>query len=299
MRAVAGPGPESRWGSGRWVWGLSGVVVAAVLGVPLAHLITGVGNSQDVYARPQHVVTRTETVPQPVTSLVVRSYGGQVQVASGPVSRVQVTETIMYDSGNTPPAVMQSVSGGRLVLNDPACGNSGCTVDFSVTVPPGVTATVSTGGGPVTVSGTAGANLDSGGGPARATLIGGPLTVVTGGGPLVLRGVAGPLHADTGGGTLLAQDITAATATVVTGGGNATVAFSAAPKSVKLSTDGGTAVLTVPGGPYAVTADSGGGPELLGIATNPAARPTLTVSSGGGPLRIVPAPRLWRPGLSA
>jgi hypothetical protein len=68
---------------------------------------------------------------------------------------------------------------------------------------------------------------------------------------------------------------------------------------VKLSTDGGTAVLAVPGGPYAVTADSGGGPESLGIATDPAARPTLTVSSGGGPLRIEPAPRLWRPGLSA
>jgi hypothetical protein len=301
MRAVARPGPGSpgsRRGSGRWVWGLSGLVTAAVLGVPLAHLITGVGDPQNAYARPQNVVTRTETVPQPVTSLVVDSYGGQVQVASGPVSRVQVTETIMYDSGNTPPAVTQAVSGGRLALSSRACGNSGCTVDFSVTVPPGVTATVSAGGGQVTVSGTAGANLDSGGGPATATLIGGPLTVVTGGGPLALRGVAGPLYADTGGGTLLAQDITA-TATVVTGGGPATVAFSAAPKSVKLSTDGGPAVLAVPGGPYAVTADSGGGPESLAIATDPAARPTLTVSSGGGPLRIEPAPRLWRPGISA
>jgi hypothetical protein len=281
MRAVAGPGPGSRRGSGRWVWGLSGLVTAAVLGVPLAHLIIGVGDTQNADARPQHVVTRTETVPQPVTSLVVDSYGGQVQVASGPVSRVQVAETIMYDSGNRPPAVMQSVSGGRLVLGDPACDDSGCTVDFSVTVPPGVTATVSTGGGPVTVSGTAGANLDSGGGPATATLIGGPLTVVT------------------DGGTLIARDIAAATATVTTGGGDATVVFSAAPKSVKLSTDGGSAVLALPGGPYAVTADSGGGPELLGIATDPAARPALTVSSGGGALRIEPAPRLWRPGLSA
>ncbi len=296
MRAVARVG---RRGPGRWVWGLSGLVTAAVLGVPLAHLITAVGEPQNVYARPQHVVTRTETVPQPVTSLVVRSYGGQVQVASGPVSRVQVTETIMYDQQARPPAVIQSVSGGRLALSSRACASAPCTVDFAMTVPPGVTVTVSTGGGQVTVSGTAGANLDSSGGPARATLIGGPLTVVTGGGPLVLRGVAGPLHADTGGGTLLARDIAAATTTVVTGGGPATVAFDAPPKSVSVSTDGGPVVLAVPGGPYAVTADSGGGPESLGIATDPAARPTLTVSSGGGPLRIVPAHRLWRPGLSA
>jgi hypothetical protein len=296
MRAVAGPGPG---GSGRWIWGLSGLVTAAVLGVPLAHLITGVGDQQNEYAQPQHVVTRTETVAQPVTSLVVRSYGGQVQVTAGQVSRVQVTETIMYDGGNRPPAVMQSVSGGRLVLSDPACGNSDCSVDFSLTVPPGVTVGAATQGGPVAVSGVAGANLDSGGGPARVTRIGGPLSVVTGGGPLVLRGVAGPLHADTGGGTLVGQDVAAATATVTTGGGDAMVVFSTAPKSVKLSTDGGTAVLAVPGGPYAVTADSGGGPESLAIATDPAARPTLTVTSGGGPLRIEPAARLWRPGLSA
>jgi hypothetical protein len=276
MRAVAGSG---RRGSGRWVWGLSGLVTAAVLGVPLAHLITGVGDPQNAF--PQNVVTRTETVPQPVTSLVVDSYGGQVQVASGPVSRVLVTETIMYDQQTRPPAVMQSVSDGRLALSSHACASTGCTVDFRMIVPPGVTATVSTGGGQLTVTGTAGANVDSAGGS------------------LVLRGVAGPLYADTGGGNLLAQDITAATATITTGGGDATVAFSAAPKSVKLSTDGGTAVLAVPGGPYAVTADSGGGPESLAIATDPAARPTLTVSSGGGPLRIEPAPRLWRPGLSA
>jgi hypothetical protein len=263
------------------VWGLSGLVTAAVLAIPLTHLITGVGEPQNAYAQPQHVLTRTETVAQPVTSLVVRSYGGQVQVASGPVSRVQVTETIMYDQQARPPAVSQSVSGGRLALSSRACASADCNVDFRVTVPPGVTVTVSTGGGRVAVSGTAGANLDSGGGPARATLIGGPLTAVT------------------GGGTLIAQDIAAATATVVTGGGPATVAFAAAPKSVSVSTDGGPVVLAVPGGPYAVTADSGGGPESLGIATDPAARPTLTVTSGGGPLRIVPAPRLWQPDVSA
>ena len=40
-------------------------------------------------------------MPQPVTSLVVQSYGGQVQVTSGPVNRVQVTETIGYDQGTT------------------------------------------------------------------------------------------------------------------------------------------------------------------------------------------------------
>ena len=66
------------------------------------------------------MVTGRETVPQPVTSLVVDSYGGQVQVASGPVSRVQVAETIMYDQQARPPAVVQSVSDGRVALSSRA-----------------------------------------------------------------------------------------------------------------------------------------------------------------------------------
>ena len=283
MRAVAG--------RGRWIWVLSGLVTAAVLVLLGARLITLGHGPNNVSAQPQAVTTRTVIVPQPVTSVIVQSDGGQVQVTAGQVSRVQVTETIMYDhQGDGPPAVAQSVSGGRLTLSDPACANVNCSVNFSLTVPFGVTVSVATQGGPATVSGVAGANLDTGGGPARVSLIGGPLTVSTEGGPLVLRGVTGPLRADTGGGTLLAQDVTSATATFTTGGGPATVSFAAAPESVSVSTDGGPAVLAVPGGPYAVAADSNGGPQLVAIATNPDARAALTVTTGGGPLRIEPDP---------
>jgi hypothetical protein len=283
VRAVAGPG--------RWVWVLSGLVTAAVLVVPGARLITLRDGPMNASAEPQVVTTRTVTVPQPVTSLIVQSAGGQVQVAAGQVSRVQVTETIMYDQlGGGVPAIAQSVSDGRLSLSDPACDNADCTVNFSLTVPFGVTVSVATQGGPAAISGVAGAVLDTGGGPARVSLIGGPLTVSTEGGPLVLRGVTGPLRADTGGGDLTAQDVATATATITTGGGNAMVTFAKAPESVSVSTDGGAAILAVPGGPYAVAADSSGGPQSVTIATDPAARPTLAVISGGGPLQIEPAP---------
>jgi hypothetical protein len=280
MRAVAVPG--------RWVWGLSGLVTAAAIAIPGARLITSPGTDGDnISAVPQQVVTRTETVPQPVTSLVVQSYGGQVQVTSAQVARVNVTETISYNQGaDSPSLVTQSVSGGRLSLSDPACTHSDCNVDFDVTVPADVTVTASTGGGQLVVSGTAGANLASSGGQVLATLIGGPLTVSTGGGPLALRGVSGPLRAETDGGTLIAQDIAAATATITTGGGPATVTFATAPEKVSVSTDGGAVTLAVPGGPYNLTANSEGGPQSVRIATDPTALPSITVYSGGGPLRV-------------
>ena len=282
MRAVAVPG--------RWVWGLSGLVTAVALAIPGARLITSPGTNWDnIYAAPQPVVTRTETVPQPVTGLVVQSNGGQVQVTSARVDRVHVTETISYNQGTSPPVVTQSVSGGRLSLSDQACTHADCNVDFDVTVPADVTVTASTGGGQVVVSGIAGANLASGGGPVRATLIRGPLTVNTGGGPLAVRGVSGPLRAETNGGSLIAQDIAAATATITTGGGPAMVTFATAPEKVSVSTGGGPATLAVPGGPYNLTADSEGGSQSVRIATDPTALPSITITSGGGSLQVEPS----------
>jgi hypothetical protein len=320
MRAVAAPG--------QWIWRASGLITAAVLVFVGAHLITRAGQPEQ--AQPQATAVRTVTVLQPVTSLTVQSYGAPVQITAGPVRRVEITETIMYDpqAGGAPevvhavptgplavptgplsaspasvpavpsapavpggaPTVAQSMSGGHLSVGDPACANSDCTVSFAMTVPSDVTATVTTDGGPVSVSGIAGANLESGGGPVSATEIGGPLTVITDGGSLQLDGLAGPLSADTGGGPLTAQGITSATATVTTDGGNARLAFAAAPDTVTVSTDGGDVQLAVPGGPYALIADSDEGPQTtVGIATDPQAHRSITVSSGGGALLITPA----------
>ena len=226
MHAVATPG--------RWIWRASGLITTAVLVLVGAYLATRAG--QPEYAQPQATAIRTVTVPQPVTSLTVQSYGAPVQVTGAPVRHVQITETLMYDSqaGNLSavpqpasavpqpasggplsgapsapsapsapggalsgaPAVVQSVSGGRLSLGDPACADSDCSVSFALTVPSDVTATVRTDGGSVSVSGIAGANLDSGGGPVRVRKIGGPLTVDTDGGSLQLDGLAGPPPVD-------------------------------------------------------------------------------------------------------
>ena len=228
------------------------------------------------------IQTRTVTVPQPVTSLNVQDYTGLIQVTAAPVTHVQVTEMIA-DHGR-PPAVAQSVSGGRLSLADPACANDSCSISFAVTVPPGVTVTAA--GGPLFISGTSGANLDSGGAPVSAINIHGPLTVSTHGGPLQINGLTGPLRADTGGGQVVATRVTAATAVVTTGSGPAQIAFSAAPESVTVSTRGGLAEMSVPGGPYALTTNSDGAPQTIGIATSSAAPRSITITTGGGQLLI-------------
>jgi hypothetical protein len=210
-------------------------------------------------------------------------------VTAAPVTHVQITELIVYS--DRPPAVVQSVSGGRLSLADPACANDRCSVSFAVRVPPGVTVTAA--GGPLFISGVSGANLDSGGASVIASNIHGPLTVSTHGGPLQINGLSGALRADTGGGPVVATRVTAATAVITTGSGpagSAQITFSAAPTSVTVSTGGGLAELSVPGGPYALTANSDGALQTIGIATSSAAHRSITVTTGGGPLVISPWP---------
>jgi hypothetical protein len=277
--------------AGRWAWGLCGLATAAALAVPGTRLIVSAGIHSPAGTRslrqvPRQVMariqTRTVTVPQPVTSLNVRGYAGQIQVTAAPVTHVQVTETIAYFG--RPPAVVQSVSGGHLFLADPACANDSCSVSFAVKVPPGVTVTAA--GGPLFISGTSGANLDSGGAPVSATNIHGPLTVSTHGGPLQINGLTGPLRADTGSGPVIATRVSAATTMVTTGSGPVQITFSAAPKSVTVSTRGGLAELIVPGGPYALTTNSDGAPQTIAIATSSAAHRAITVTTGGGQLLI-------------
>ena len=308
-------------GNGRWIWGVSGLVTVAVLAVPGAHLIMNAGTPH-LRGNISAVPTRTVVITQPVTSLNVQSYGAPIQITTGSGPDVTVAEAITYPDGASSPAVTASVTRGQLTLAAPACADSPCSVGFTVTLPTHVPVTaVSSGGdiivsnatgaslnsgggavratgitgslgvtsegGPVFVSSAAGANVDSGGGVVQAEKINGPLTVSTEGGPLTLSGLTGELHADTGGGTMFAEGVSAPAATVTAEGGDVRLGFATAPDSVQVSTGGGAADLTVPGGPYALTADDGGGgPELISIATNPAATRSINVSTQGGSLRI-------------
>jgi hypothetical protein len=224
-----------------------------------------------------------------VTSLTVDSYGDPVRIVAARVPKVQVVEHIAFDPQQMdPPQLGQTLSDGHLMLDDSVCNENPCDVSYTVAVPFGVSVTVSSGGGPIDVSGVAGANLNSYGADVIARQIAGPLTVSTGGGHLLVSGLTGPLSADTNGSDMVARDVSAATATVVTGGGNAMIGFTAPPEAVLVSTDSGAATLAVPGGPYAINATDDGGGTSIRVPASATARSTITVISGGGFIAIRP-----------
>jgi hypothetical protein len=388
MRTLAAPErppatdrPAAR---GRWIWTLTGLATVGLLAWPVVGLISAAGNrGHGEFVAVTPILTRTVTVAQPVTSLSVETYGAPIQVTAGPVHQVTVREAISYPGPGQAPTVTAAVSDRRLTLDAPACATTGCSVGFTVTVPPGVAVSAESDDGGIAVAGVAGANLDSGGGPVQASDIDGPLSVSSedggitvsdvsapggtnlnsgggpvqashidgpltissedggitvsdvtapsgtnldsGGGPIqvgrvtgpltltsedggvTLDGLTGDLDADTGGGPF-AGDVSSGRASVLsedgsvavtfasapayvfvdTGGGPAQLTFDQPPTAVMVSTENGSASVSVPGGPYSVTAASEGGSQTVDIPTAPAAHHTLTVSTAGGPLEIVP-----------
>ncbi|MCW2932562.1 MAG: hypothetical protein JWM19_3524 [Actinomycetia bacterium] len=296
---------------GRWIWVTSGAFMIIALGIPITGALASAGNSGYAMAEQAFpAATRVVTVTEPVTSVSVQSYSSDIRVTGDPRAKtVQVTETVQYDPSQGPaPVVTDTVSNGQLTLAAPACDTSNCSVGLTLTVPSTVSVTAESDGGNVAVSGVAGATLDSGSGTVLAMSVAGALTVTSGGGDQTLVGISGVLRTDSGGGNVAVQGVTGPAATISTdggdltalglavrsatlsaGGGETRIEFATAPDNVDVTTDGGNATVVVPGGPYAVTADSGGGPEAMGIPTSPAAHSSLTVTTGGGSLAILPA----------
>lgn len=267
--------------AGRWVWGVSGLVTVALLAIPAFNFIAATGPSQSGPQPQSGGVTRTVTVTQPVTSVNVQSYGASVQVTGGPVSHVEVAETIGPGEG-TPP-VAAAVHDGQLSVGGSACNTWEQCVSFTVTVPRDVAVTVASGGAPVTVSDVATVNLDSDSGSMNVSRIDGPVAATTDGGPLTLTDVTGPVQADSGGGSLTATDVTATTAILTSGGGPAQVTGSIGTLGVY--TDGGSADVRLTTAPGTVTVDTGGGPGTLAVP-NAVPTPKATVSTDGGSARV-------------
>lgn len=301
---------------GRWVWGLSGMAVIAAITLPAGALVIRAGRET---GDAQYVVpTRTIVVTQSITSLDVESYGADISVVAAPVRYTQVIEAISFDTQSGAPAVTHSVTRGRLTLAAPECDFSDCSVGFTVTVPEGVAVTAHAGGGQITVSGVASANLDSGGAPVRvsnvrgtvtadsegapvivsgvgganldsgdgpvsATNVRGPLVVNSEGGALGLNGLSGSLDADTGGGPVLARDVAASTVTVNTEGGNADLGFTTGPQVVTVDTGGGDAQLGFAAAPHNVSVSTEDGSALIAVPGGPYA---VTTNSGGGPASV-------------
>ncbi|HEX3752226.1 MAG TPA: DUF4097 family beta strand repeat-containing protein [Streptosporangiaceae bacterium] len=146
-----------------------------------------------------------------------------------------------------------------------------CDLDATVRVPRATAASVHTGGGDATVSGTAG-----------------DVTVTTDGGSVSAEQVSGNLTLTTNGGDITASAITAPRVTATTAGGDVTVVFTRVPVIVDVTTDGGRITIVVPPGRthYHLTEHTGGGTTSGQIPTDSSSPNVITATTGGGDITV-------------
>ncbi|HEX4090375.1 MAG TPA: DUF4097 family beta strand repeat-containing protein [Trebonia sp.] len=324
MRTLTAPerppsaGADRPAARGRWIWTLTGLATTGLLAWPVLVLILNAGNSgQGEFVTAAPTVTRTVTVTQSVTSLSVDSYGAPIQITAGPVHSITVREAISYFGPGQGSAVTDTVSHGRLTLAAPVCADTGCSVGFTVTVPPSVTVTADSENGGIAVAGVAGANLDSDGGNVQASHIHGPLSISSedggitvsdvdsagganldsGGGPVQASNIHGPLTIASEDGDITVSDVTAPGLNLDSGGGAIQVARVTGPLTLA-SEDGNVTVNGLTGD---LDADTGGGGIAGDVTSGRASVQTedgsaaltfnsgpayVFVDTGGGPAQL-------------
>ncbi|MET7609991.1 DUF4097 family beta strand repeat-containing protein [Streptomyces seoulensis] len=184
-----------------------------------------------------------------VTALSVTTKGGNIDVVPGDGTGAHVTEKIRY--ADDKPRTEHSAGGGRLTLTAPRCDD--CSVNYTVSVPPGTTLTLDTDGGNITI-----------------------------------RGVNGATKARTGGGNVHVIDTAPKTLSARTDGGTIEASLTRPPSSVDAETGGGNITVRLPRGTYAVEATTGGGRTDVSVPTDPDSPHHVRARTSGGNLTVSP-----------
>lgn len=145
-----------------------------------------------------------------------------------------------------------------------------CGMTATLTVPPSATSVnVSSGGGSLTV-------------PRGLS---GNVALTTSGSNITAKGLAGTASLDSGSGAINASGITASDVTANTGGGNARLTFTKAPRDVLVSSASGAVSIVLPHGSYDFRVNAAGG-GVSTPASDPAAHDVITVNSAGGNVTV-------------
>ena len=173
-------------------------------------LLAGCGALGKIGAGSHNPPASVFTVSARVTALVINGGSGSIDVTGSSRSTVAVSQQASY-SGK-PPADAHVLRGTTLTLSYSCPSEFLCGVSYAVQVPAGVSVTVATGTGPIT-----------------------------------LTSLAGTVTARADAGLVTADDMRSAVASFKSNAGGVVATFSVAPRSLTATTNVGPITLTVPG----------------------------------------------------
>jgi hypothetical protein len=233
----------------------------------------------------------TGSVPL-VNGQVVASFGGgdvTLSQSQSGGSTARFTGKVQYSLVRPKFSVDNGPAGTDVKLGC-AIPTGTCQLSANLAVPAGTGVNLSSQGGDMQVSGVTDATLSSGGGNVTLSGGGGLADVTTSGGDLTASNLGGIAKFSTAGGNVTGNDLTAAATTVDSGGGDVTLVFTKVPGRVDVTSAGGNVTVLLPPGStrYAVSESAGGGNSTVSVPSGSSSH-TITVDGEGGDVTIAQA----------
>jgi hypothetical protein len=216
-------------------------------------LLAGCGALGKIGAGSQNPPASVFTVSARVTAVVVNGGSGSIDVTGSSRSTVAVSQQASY-SGK-PPTDAHVLRGTTLTLSYSCPSEFLCGVSYAVEVPAGVTVTVATGTGPIT-----------------------------------LTSLAGTVTARADAGLITADDMRSAVASFKSNAGGVEATFAVAPRTLTATTDVGPITLTVPGSVgYRLSTHTIVGTSTVTVRRSDDAAHSISASSDLGSISVSPS----------
>ena len=216
-------------------------------------LLAGCGALGKIGAGSHNPPATVFTVSARVTAVVINGGSGSIDVTGSSRSTVAASQQLSY-SGK-PPTAAHALHGTTLTLSYSCPGEPLCGVSYAVQVPAGVSVTVATGSGPVT-----------------------------------LTSLAGTVTARADAGLITAVDMRSALASFKSNVGGIVATFSVAPRTLTATTNVGPITLTVPGSvAYRLSTHTVVGTSTVTVRRSDDTAHSISASSDLGSISVSPS----------
>ncbi|MBB6554377.1 DUF4097 family beta strand repeat-containing protein [Nonomuraea rubra] len=219
-----------------------------------AALLTGCGLAD--LAQPGTSESASYQVTEKVTKLQLRSNSGDAVITETGGTAVRVVETLHWRGEGSKPKPEHKVEGETLLMSYtcPSDWGGGCSVDYKIEIPKGLS-----------------------------------VDLETGSGNLTLRNLTGPIDVNAGSGDVDAAGLAGKQVFAETGSGNLELKYVTAPDSAELEAGSGDITLSVPDGAYDVKSEVGSGDTAVTVKNDTSSAHKISLTAGSGNITVKPA----------
>jgi hypothetical protein len=212
---------------------------------------------------------QSQTYQKQINRIELNLDAGNITLAPGDSSSVHVARTLHWRT--TKPTIVEDISGQTMRVTLTCPQQDGCSVDFTIELPAGVTVQAKTQAGDV-----------------KITDITGALDITNESGDIRVANAVGEVRITGDSGQISGTGLRSPVFTAKSDSGDIELAFTDAPQTVEAKTQSGDVTVSVPrtSGNYRVQADTNAGRRTVSVDVNSSSSRSITAQTDAGDVTV-------------